>query len=41
MEDPKPDKDMRPRYKKIEKVLVQVGMTHVCGMCDSMTHMDD
>jgi hypothetical protein len=24
MEDPKPDKDMRPRYKKIEKVLMQV-----------------
>lgn len=23
MEDPKPDKDMRPRYKKIERVLQQ------------------
>ena len=23
MEDPKPDHDMRPRYKKIEKVLQQ------------------
>lgn len=36
MEDPKPDKDMRPRFKKIEKVLAQaedMANKFVAGAC--------
>ncbi len=41
MEDPKPDHDMRPRYKKIEKVLVaaeEMANKFVAGSCPRDLH---
>ncbi len=41
MEDPKPDHDMRPRYKKIEKVLIQaeeMANKFVAGSCPRDLH---